>query len=256
MTRTVTAPDLMPVLSRGKHRNARRGACFMEMVSFLAGERWSDHPACTHPLLAEMARLVNDSVTDRWRPNLVPLIPSVVGLTSDDVRVDATIALRSAHAALPIAAATRQSVLASGILGCERLLAGLDGRDQGYLSLQSRQVLDQVPEAAAWARSFSVKLPVSHSHFRAKAAPRLLNIAVAGIAQACAPDVEQRLVDLLAATIADCEALMLPATSPTMTPSPAVSSSDRWTHGADEPRARTVPGHPHEAVARSRPSLS
>jgi hypothetical protein len=27
----ITAPELMPVLSRGKHRNPRRGACFMEM---------------------------------------------------------------------------------------------------------------------------------------------------------------------------------------------------------------------------------
>ncbi len=29
----------------------------MELASYLAGERWSDHPACTHPLLAEAARL-------------------------------------------------------------------------------------------------------------------------------------------------------------------------------------------------------
>jgi len=76
MMRTVTTPELMPVLSRGKHRNARRGACFMEMASFLAGERWSDHPACTHPLLANLARLVNDTVSDRLRPQLIPLIPS------------------------------------------------------------------------------------------------------------------------------------------------------------------------------------
>ncbi|MEJ7744096.1 MAG: hypothetical protein WKF73_17085 [Nocardioidaceae bacterium] len=42
-------PDVVPVLSRGKHRNPRKGACFMEFASFLAGERWSDHPRCTHP---------------------------------------------------------------------------------------------------------------------------------------------------------------------------------------------------------------
>ena len=50
--RTVNAgvPDLVPILSRGKHRNPRKGACFMEMASYLAGERWSDHPRCTHPL--------------------------------------------------------------------------------------------------------------------------------------------------------------------------------------------------------------
>jgi hypothetical protein len=211
MTLSLTVPELMPVLSRGKHRNPRRGACFMEMASFLAGERWSDHPACTHPLLADLARLVNDIVTDQLRPRLVPLIPSVIGLTSDDLRVDATIALRSAQVALPIVAAPRQNVLATAVLACERVLAELDGRDRGSLSPQSRRVLDEVPEAAAWARSFSGGVPVSRRTFRAQTAPHILNLAVEGIALACAPDVEQRLVDLLAATIADCEALITSA---------------------------------------------
>ena len=215
MTATATVPEFMPVLSRGKHRNPRRGACFMEMASFLAGERWSDHPACTHPLLAHLARLVNDSVTDPVRSRLLPLIPSVVGLTSDDVRVDATIALRSALAALPIAAAPRQQVLATAVLGCERILADLDGRDLYYLSPQTREALDQVPEAAAWARSFSGRLCPSSRTFRGQTAPHILDFAVEGIALACAPDVEERLVDLLAATITSCEALILEALIPT-----------------------------------------
>ena len=214
MTRTITAPELIPVLSRGKHRNPRRGACFMEMASFMAGERWSDHPACTHPLLANLARLVNDSVTDRLRPRLIPLIPSVIGLTSDDLHVDAAIALRSAQSALPIAAAQRQNVLATAVLRCERVLAELDGRDRDSLSPQSRKVLERVPLAAAWARSFSSGSRVSLRTFRAQTAPHILNIAVEGIAQACAPDVEQRLVDLLTATIADCQALILTEVAP------------------------------------------
>jgi hypothetical protein len=212
---TTTAPELMPVLSRGKHRNPRRGACFMEMASFLAGEPWSDHPACTHPLLAELARLVNDSLTDRLRPRLNPLIPAVIGLTSDDVHVDAAIALRSALAALPIAAASRQNVLATAVLGCERFLAELDGRERDSLSPQSREVLDEVPAAAGWARSFSSGSTASERTFRRQTAPHILNIAVQGIAQACAPDVEQRLVDLLAATIADCQALVRAERVPT-----------------------------------------
>jgi hypothetical protein len=181
----------------------------MEMASFLAGERWSDHPACTHPLLAHLARLVNDSVTDEWRPQLVPLIPSVIGLTSDDVHVDVAIALRSALTALPIAAAPRQHVLATAVMGCERVLAELDGRDRTSISPQSRKVLDQVPEAAAWARTFSTGLRGSRRTFRGQTAPHILSIAVEGIALACAPDVEQRLVDLLTATIADCQGLIL-----------------------------------------------
>jgi hypothetical protein len=206
----ITAPELMPVLSRGKHRNLRRGACFMEMASFLAGERWSDHPACTHPLLAELARLVNDGVTDRLRPALIPLIPSVIGLASDDLHVDVTIALRSALAALPIAAEPRQRVLATAVIRCESVLAELDGRDQDSLTPHSRQVLDQVPDAAAWARSFSSGSSVPRRTFRAKIAPRIVNIAVESLVLACARDVEQQLVDLLEATIADCQRLILP----------------------------------------------
>jgi hypothetical protein len=212
---TTTAPALMPVLSRGKHRNPRAGACFMEMASFLAGERWSDHPACTHPLLADLARHVNDNLSDRLRPRLNPLIPSVIGLTSDDVHVDAAIALRSALAALPIASASRQNVLATAVIGCERFLAELDGRDPDSMSPQSRQVLDEVPGAEAWARSFSRGSHMSPRTFRKQAAPRIVNVAVDGIALACAPDVEPRLVALLAATIADCEALIPAGDAPT-----------------------------------------
>ncbi len=208
MTSHVTMPELVPVLSRGKHRNARRGACFMEMASFLAGERWSDHPSCTHPLLAGMARLVNDTVSDQLRPRLVPLIPSVIGLTSEDLHVDAAIALRSALTALPIASAPRQHVLATAVVACERVVAELDGRDRDSLSPQSRDALDQVPDAASWAWSFSGGLPVSPKTFRVRTAPHILNVAVEGIALACAPDVEQRLVDLLAATIAECQAMI------------------------------------------------
>ena len=121
-------PDMLPVLSRGKHRNPRKGACFMELASYLAGERWSDHPACTHPLLASVARLVNDHTSDPGRPRLAELIPSVIGLTGDDLHIDALIALRCATIALPVAAADQQRVLAVSVLVCERVLAQLDGR--------------------------------------------------------------------------------------------------------------------------------
>jgi hypothetical protein len=224
MAPTITAPESMPVLSRGKHRNPRRGACFMEMASFMAGERWSDHPACTHPLLADLARMVNDIVSNRSRSQLVPMIPSVIGLTSDDVHVDVAIALRAATAALPIAAVARQHVLATAIIRSERVLAELDGRDPGSMSPPSRQVLDDVPEAEEWARSFANDQPIPPWAFRAKMAPRIVNVAVEAIAQACAPDVEQRLIDLLDATIAECEA-MIPTAEPSKQRAGAVSES-------------------------------
>ena len=123
-------PELIPILSRGKHRSPRQGACFMELVSFLAGERWSDHPACTHPLLAAVARDVNDYTSNAGRPRLAELIPSVIGLTGEDLHIDARIALVCAQRALPVVAAERQQTMAVSVLACERVLAALDGRPE------------------------------------------------------------------------------------------------------------------------------
>jgi PAS domain-containing protein len=105
----------------------------MEFASYLAGERWSDHPKCTHPLLAAMARLVNDYTSDTGRQRLVALIPSVIGLTSDDPHVEVHIAVRAATTALPVVAEPRQRVLAVSLLAAERVLAVLDAVDEAIV---------------------------------------------------------------------------------------------------------------------------
>jgi hypothetical protein len=140
--------DAVPVLSRGKHRSPRKGACFMELASYLAGERWTDHPACTHPLLAELARQVNDHVSDEARQTLLGLVPDVIGVTGSDLRIDLRIALRAARTALPVVSEEWQRVMAVGVLSCERLLADLDGRPGTALSRQSQAVLALAPGAA------------------------------------------------------------------------------------------------------------
>lgn len=94
MTRTPPAPDGLPRLSRGSHLSPEAGACFMEYASLLAGEPWSDQPKCTHPVVGEVARMVNDATSDAARSRLVPLIPSVIGLTSDDPRTSALLVQR------------------------------------------------------------------------------------------------------------------------------------------------------------------
>jgi hypothetical protein len=199
-------PALVPVLSRGKHRNPRKGACFMEMASYLAGERWSDHPGCTHPLLAGLARLVNDHTSDEGRQRLAPMIPSVIGLTSEDLHVDARIALRCATTALPVAAAERQNVLAVSVYACDRMLAKLDGRPVDELEESSRRALAQVPLADRWAQRFTTGFASSAKGFRRQAAPSTVRYAVDGIAKACVPDSDTMLRELLAGAIADCEA--------------------------------------------------
>lgn len=199
-------PDSLPILSRGKHRNPRKGACFMELASYLAGERWSDHPACTHPLLAAVARCVNDYTSDNARPRLAVHIPSVIGLNSNDPHVDVHVALRCARKGLPVVAAERQRVLAVAVLTAERVLDDLDGRPSGSLEDASRRALEQAPHAAQWARRFGHGQRASSAGFRRHAAPSVVSCAVEGIARACVPDPDQMLHDLFVEAIDEVRA--------------------------------------------------
>ncbi len=218
---SVPVPDMVPVLSAGKHRSPRKGACFMELAAFLAGERWSDHPRCTHPLLAALARSVNDLTSDAARGRLAPLIPSVIGLTGDDVRIDAVIALRSARTALPVASAERQCALAVSILNTERLLAELDGRSTDPLPAESRQALARAPYAARQASRLIRDVGISSRGFRRHAAPATVQCAVAGVAQACIDDPDDLLYGMLAGAVQDCIAVIGP-------PQPARSEQLPW----------------------------
>lgn len=200
-------PELLPILSRGKHRSSRKGACFMEMASVLAGERWSDHPRCTHPLLAELARHVNDCTSDDHRQELAVLIPSVVGLAGDDPRIDARIALRCARAALPLASSERQNVLAVSILTADCVLAGLDDRPVGSLEEGSRQALESAPHAAQWAHDFVRRAGISARGFRRHGAPHTVRGAVHAISEACVADPDAVLRRLLRDVIEDCTVL-------------------------------------------------
>lgn len=198
-------PDLMPVLSRGKHRNPKKGACFMELASYLAGEPWSDHPSCTHSLLASLARDVNDHVDDYARTRLAPLIPSVIGLNSEDPRVDAWIAREAALTALPITGAERQGVAAVGLLRCERILNQLEGRHKLHLDPVSREALDAAPLARDWARSFTALGWGGSGSFARRSAPAIVHSAVSGISAAAVSRSDDVLVDLLERTIGLCE---------------------------------------------------
>jgi len=75
-------PDGLPSLAAGTHDSHEGVGCVMEYVSLLAGEAWSDHPACTHPVLAAAARNVNDRLADEARHLLVPLIPRLFGTSA------------------------------------------------------------------------------------------------------------------------------------------------------------------------------
>jgi len=198
-------PDFMPHLGAGAHRTPRRGACFMEFASYLAGERWSDHPECTDPVLAALARGVNDGVSDARRDELVLQIPRVIGLRGDDAEIGMIVALRAATAALPVASMDRQHSLAVGIL---TLCAELDARgiEAPGLRLAARHALDDVPGARVWAENHlaSVRRPSRQMHPSAPLA--IARISAAGIAQACIDDPDSLLIATLDLAISDVEA--------------------------------------------------
>lgn len=100
--RSATAPEFLPVLSAGRHRHPRDGACLMEFASILAGEPWSDHPRCTAPVLSEVARQVNDAVGEHTRQRLLSLIPGLVGAASRDPALTAALAHECASRALAL----------------------------------------------------------------------------------------------------------------------------------------------------------
>src|SRR5258707_5365397 len=105
----------------------------MELASLAAGEPWSDHPACVHPVLAAVARGVNDGVTDAFRPRLGALIRQMIGTaaqgTVDDQRAyldrSARITMRCATVALG-----QTTVLASEMESARRTALAVLARRQ------------------------------------------------------------------------------------------------------------------------------
>jgi hypothetical protein len=66
-------------LSRGRHASPDDGTCVAELVSMLAGERYSDHPRCACPALTAFLRGYNDSLDDVRRQDLFALASDLVG---------------------------------------------------------------------------------------------------------------------------------------------------------------------------------
>jgi hypothetical protein len=197
-------PDGIPVLSPGRHRTPRRGACFMEFASVLAGERWSDHPSCTHPLLAQLARHVNDRTSDSGRQELTLLIPSVVGRRGDD-RTWLTVAVAvAAKAILDVPEAT-QRVLSGGLLQAEQLCADA-APDLAATRRASQLALGSVPGAVAWVERLGVRHRIGEKAFAKHCAPTMIRCAVDGVVASGSPDCDRRLRALLEVGVAACPA--------------------------------------------------
>lgn len=133
---------LVPILSRGRHRDPRRGACFMEYASLLAGVEWSDHPDCTDPLLALVAREVNDEISDPARVELVPMVPSAIGTIPNDPRFAPSVVIRCVELVLPVVSPQFRETLMSALRRARQVLADLDsGRRSSRYSAEAPLVI-------------------------------------------------------------------------------------------------------------------
>ena len=138
----------------------------MEYVSLLAGEEWSDRPACTHPLLAHEARLVNDLLSDDDRSRLVPLIGRLLGTAADSDEISARLRLRQARQVLLLVDPDERGPVNTVIARAESWLEHADGTE------------DDVQEAVATARRYPIRrsdLDPEHVAFHVQAARTCLS---------------------------------------------------------------------------------
>ena len=71
-------------LTAGNHADFEKGMCVMEAAAYVAGERWSDHPVCTCPVITSFMIAWNDGLpSDADRDRLLkPLIPEIIDTRS------------------------------------------------------------------------------------------------------------------------------------------------------------------------------
>ncbi len=202
-----TTPEFLPTLSAGMHPTPAQGACFMEYASFLAGERWSDRPSCTDPVLAELARGVNDGVTDDARQSLLRDVHRVIGLRADE-RLSLRIGLRAAATALPLVGIERQRSLGVGMRGMLLALAAR-GETTSETVMAAEAALDSVPAAAARAAEYYAKVGPRPMHLIEVGATQAIRNAVEGILLASGRDeADARLAGLLREAIAEAESAL------------------------------------------------
>src|SRR5881397_2764933 len=119
-------PSALPILASGRHRSPRHGACLMEYTSVLAGERFSDSPRCTDPVMAAVARAINDYSGEAARQRIAPYAGDLTTALGAGDEVQRGIVRRCLLTALRTAEGTRRHVLFVALLGLERAAAGAE----------------------------------------------------------------------------------------------------------------------------------
>lgn len=202
----VRTPTALPILAAGRHRSPRHGACLMEYTSVLAGERFSDSPRCTDPVLSAVARAVNDYSSDASRQRIAPYAGDLTTAhgAGDDVRRG--IVRRCLLSALRYADGTRRHVLLVALLGLDRAAAGESrGWDDSMLSLDAELALIGCERELADAASYVATLPVAAGEHARRAPSIAVEIAISTIAESAgAPEAaDEALFELFLECLAD-----------------------------------------------------
>ena len=180
----VRTPTALPILAAGRHRSPRHGACLMEYTSVLAGERFSDSPRCTDPVLAAVARAVNDYSSDDARQRIAPYAGDLTAAHGAGDDVQQGIVRRCLLTALRSADGTRRHVLLVALLGLDRAASGAAcGWDDSMLSFDSEVALLGGDSGLADAASYVAELPVSVGEHARRALGVAAEVAIATIAE-------------------------------------------------------------------------
>ena len=161
----------------------------MEMVSYLAGEEWSDSPACTHPVLARAAQVVNDRLPDSERHLLVPLIGRLFGTAAPADEHEAHVlsvrlAVWCAREVLPMVRASDRAVCERAIVTAEAWCEGRASKDEcnAATSGVSAWLFDASAAASAAAAAVRRRLRRRRRRLRRRPPPFAANAAFAAYA--------------------------------------------------------------------------
>jgi hypothetical protein len=180
----VRTPTALPILAAGRHRSPRHGACLMEYTSVLAGERFSDSPRCTDPVLAAVARAVNDYSTDAARQRIAPYAGDLTTTHGAGDDVQHGIVRRCLLTALRAAEGNRRHVLLVALLGLDRAAHGASrGWDDSMLTVDSELALLAHDSGLADAAAYVADLPVTVGEHSRRALAVAAEVAVATIAE-------------------------------------------------------------------------
>jgi len=201
--------DGLPMLSAGRHHWPRREVCLMEYTALLAGERRSDHPRCTDPVVAAIARAVNDYSSDAARQRLAVVASDLASTNGGGDPARHVVARRCLLTALPYATGDRKRVLVIALLGLDRAAAGgKAGSGVNSLTLDSELALvgaqRELADASAWIGDMTVGV----GEHRRRGLPYAVEMAVATIAdEADQPEADEVMHRLLVDCVRDYRAI-------------------------------------------------